>query len=144
LTKNGQQLLPMVELIAESRIAIDDLVDAVGRVCPLKHEVVAPGMLVLPVNQYSALDHSDSFYIENLDRQTIVGHSNGAECREQVSAIRSQLQGDILAAGSRARELVEQVHRVNTRAALIWWISVGVFSALLLFGTGVWVGAYCL
>ena len=31
LTKNGQQLLPMVELIAQSRIAIDDLVDAVGR-----------------------------------------------------------------------------------------------------------------
>jgi hypothetical protein len=68
----------------------------------------------------------------------------GAECREQVSAMRSQLQGDIFAAGSRARELVEQVHRVNTRATLIRWISVGVFSALLLFGTGVWVGAYCL
>jgi hypothetical protein len=68
----------------------------------------------------------------------------GAECREQVSAIRSQLQGDIFAAGSRARELVEQVHRVNTRATLIRWISVGLFSALLLFGTGVWVGAYCL
>jgi len=31
LTKNGQQLLPMVELIAQSRIAIDDLVDTVGR-----------------------------------------------------------------------------------------------------------------
>jgi len=31
LTQNGQQLLPMVELIAQSRMAIDDLVDAVGR-----------------------------------------------------------------------------------------------------------------
>jgi putative transposase len=31
LTKNGQQLLPMVELITQSRVAIDDLVDAVGR-----------------------------------------------------------------------------------------------------------------
>jgi putative transposase len=31
LTKNGQQLLPMVDLIAQSRVAIDDLVDAVGR-----------------------------------------------------------------------------------------------------------------
>lgn len=31
LTNNGQQLLPMVDLIAQSRIAIDDLVDAVGR-----------------------------------------------------------------------------------------------------------------
>ena len=31
LTKNGQQLLPMVDLIGQSRIAIDDLVDTVGR-----------------------------------------------------------------------------------------------------------------
>jgi len=31
LTKNGQQLLPMVDLIAQSRVAIDGLVDAVGR-----------------------------------------------------------------------------------------------------------------
>lgn len=31
LVKNGQQLLPMVDLIAQSRLAIDDLVEAVGR-----------------------------------------------------------------------------------------------------------------
>jgi putative transposase len=31
LTQNGQQLLPMVELITQARMAIDDLVDAVGR-----------------------------------------------------------------------------------------------------------------
>ena len=31
LTQNGQQILPMVELITQSRMAIDDLVDAVGR-----------------------------------------------------------------------------------------------------------------
>ena len=31
LARNGQQILPMVELITESRIAIDDLVNAVGR-----------------------------------------------------------------------------------------------------------------
>jgi len=30
LTRNGQQLLPMVDLIAQSRMAIDDLVDTVG------------------------------------------------------------------------------------------------------------------
>jgi putative transposase len=31
LTKNGQPLLPMVELVAQARMAIDDLVDVVGR-----------------------------------------------------------------------------------------------------------------
>lgn len=32
LMKNGQQLLPMVQLIEESRLAIDELVDSIGRV----------------------------------------------------------------------------------------------------------------
>jgi hypothetical protein len=76
--------------------------------------------------------------------QSRAGKYLGAECREQVSAIRSELQGDILAAGTRARKLVEEVQRVNTRAMLIRFISVGALSGLLLFGTGVWVGAYCL
>jgi len=31
LSRNGQTLLSMVELIAQSRMAIDDLVDSVGR-----------------------------------------------------------------------------------------------------------------
>jgi hypothetical protein len=76
--------------------------------------------------------------------QARAGRYLGAECREQVTAIRSELKGDILAAGTRARELVEEIHRANTRALLIRWISVGALCGLLLFGTGVWVGAYCL
>ena len=32
LTKNGQQLLPMVELIEQSHLAIEELIDAVGRI----------------------------------------------------------------------------------------------------------------
>ena len=32
LSKNGQQLLPMVELIEQSHLAIEELIDAVGRV----------------------------------------------------------------------------------------------------------------
>ena len=31
LAKNGQQVLPMVDLIAQSKMAIDDLVDVMGR-----------------------------------------------------------------------------------------------------------------
>lgn len=76
--------------------------------------------------------------------QTRAGKHLGAECREQVGAIRSLLQGDIFAAGASARELVEQVQRVNTRAMLIRFISVGLLAGLLLFGSGIWVGAHCL
>jgi hypothetical protein len=76
--------------------------------------------------------------------QERAGRYLGAECREQVSAIRSELQGDILAAGTTARELVEDVHRVNTRAMLVRFISVGLLCGLLLLGTGIWIGAHCL
>jgi hypothetical protein len=31
LSKHGQQILPMVELISQSRMAIDELVDVMGR-----------------------------------------------------------------------------------------------------------------
>jgi hypothetical protein len=114
-----------------------------------------PAFAVVSLSQHSLRDASAEL-LKQIDvrlkdfeaaverTQGRAGKYLGAECRKQVSAIRSQLQGDIFAAGSRARELVEQVHQVNTRATLIRWISVGVFSTLLLFGTGVWVGAYCL
>jgi len=32
LSKHGQQFLPMVELIEQSSLAVDDLIDSVGRV----------------------------------------------------------------------------------------------------------------
>jgi hypothetical protein len=32
LSQNGQHLLPMVELVEQSRLAVDELVDTVGRV----------------------------------------------------------------------------------------------------------------
>jgi len=114
-----------------------------------------PAFVVASLTQH-ALAEASSNLVERIETslrefeaavertQTRAGKYLGAECREQASAIRSKLQGDILAAGTRARELVEEVQRVNTRAMLIRFISVGALSGLLLFGTGVWVGAHCL
>jgi hypothetical protein len=114
-----------------------------------------PAFVVASLTQH-ALAEASSNLVERIETslrefvavvertQTRAGKYLGAECREQVSAIRSELQGDILAAGTRARELVEEVQRVNTRAMLIRFISVGALSGILLFGTGVWVGAHCL
>jgi hypothetical protein len=34
LKKNGQQLLPMADLMTQSRVAIDELIDSVGRATP--------------------------------------------------------------------------------------------------------------
>ena len=114
-----------------------------------------PAFVVASLTQH-ALAEASSNLVERIETslrefvavvertQTRAGKYLGAECREQVSAIRSELQGDILAAGTRARKLVEEVQRVNTRAMLIRFISVGALSGILLFGTGVWVGAHCL
>jgi len=45
------------------------------------------------------MGHGDPF-----ESCTQIGKHLDAECREQVSAIRSELQGDILAAGTRPRD----------------------------------------
>src|SRR5215469_3193021 len=114
-----------------------------------------PAFVVASLTQH-ALAEASSNLVERIETslrefvavvertQTRAGKYLGAECREQVSAIRSELQGDILAAGTSARGRVEEVQRVNTRAMLIRLISVGALSGILLFGTGVWVGAHCL
>jgi hypothetical protein len=114
-----------------------------------------PAFVVVTLNQH-ALAQGTAELMKQIDirlkdfeaavqrTEARAGKYLGAECRQQVTAIRSELQADILAAGARAKELVEEIHRVNTRAILIRFISVGVLCGLLLFGTGVWVGAYCL
>jgi nucleotide-binding universal stress UspA family protein len=112
-----------------------------------------PAFVVANLSQH-ALQKASAELLEQMDTrlkdfEVVVGRTQaragkylGAECREQVAAIRSELQADILAAGTRARELVEEVHRVNTRAVLICWISVGLLSGLALFAAGAWVGAH--
>jgi hypothetical protein len=114
-----------------------------------------PAFIVANLTQH-ALQEASADLLKQIDIrlnefEAVVGRTQdragrylGVECREQVSAIRSGLQADIVAAGGRARELVEEVHRVNTRAMLIRFISVGVLCGLLLLGTGIWIGAYCL
>jgi hypothetical protein len=52
--------------------------------------------------------------------------------------------GNALGDGTKGREIGEEIPRVNTRAMLIHFIRLGALSGLLLFGTGVWVGARCL
>jgi hypothetical protein len=76
--------------------------------------------------------------------EALAGKHLAIECREHVTNIRTVLQGDILAAGISARELVQQVHSVNRRTVMIRWISAGLVAALLLFVAGLWIGAHYL
>jgi hypothetical protein len=58
--------------------------------------------------------------------------------------LRRELEGDIAAAGVKAAELVEKIHRAHTRSTLIRWLCGGILSGLGLFGLGVWFGAHFL
>lgn len=93
-----------------------------------------PAFVVANLSQH-ALERASAELVNQIDlrlkefegvvarTQARAGKYLAAECREHVTAIRSELHGDILAAGTSARELVEQVNRVNTRATVIRWIS---------------------
>ena len=76
--------------------------------------------------------------------QSRVGRYIAREFNEGAVALRRGLEGDITAAGLKAAELVEKVHRAHTRSTLIRWLCVGITSGLGLFGLGVWVGAHFL
>ena len=76
--------------------------------------------------------------------QTRTGRYSAAEFNEGAAALRQELQDDILRAGARAVELVEKVHRANTRATVIRWISVGLLAGIGLLVAGAWIGAHWL
>jgi hypothetical protein len=48
LTKNGQALLPMVELIEQSQLAVDQLIDVLGRAKFEALLILRTGMPLLP------------------------------------------------------------------------------------------------
>jgi hypothetical protein len=72
--------------------------------------------------------------------QTRAGGLLAIEVREAAAVIRSELQSDVVAAGKRAGELVLEVHRAHSRAALEKWLALGAACALILFVVGVLVG----
>jgi len=76
--------------------------------------------------------------------QKRAGQYVGQEFKERAAALRRELEGEIAAAGLKAAELVEKVHRAHTRSTLIRWLCAGILSGLGLFGVGVWVGTHFL
>jgi len=62
------------------------------------------------------------------------------EVKECAVELRRGLQGEISAAGLKARELVQSVHAAHERPNMIFWASIGLLCALGLFFSGVWFG----
>jgi hypothetical protein len=63
------------------------------------------------------------------------------EVKSATAELRRELQRDVDSARLGARELVADIHSIQTRAALIRWGTAGLVTAATLFGAGLWVGA---
>jgi hypothetical protein len=66
------------------------------------------------------------------------------EVKAAAAELRMELQRDIESAQVGAKEIVCEIRRAHTRAALIRWGAIGVLSAATMFGTGLWIGAHYL
>ena len=72
--------------------------------------------------------------------QVRAGSAVGQEVRECVALIRGELQKDIDEARVHACELVEELHRVQSRWSIIRWIAAGVLGGAVLFAGGFYSG----
>lgn len=66
------------------------------------------------------------------------------EVKAAAVEIREELKRDIDSARVDAKGIVQQVHRIHTRAALIRWGAAGAISAAGMFVAGLFVGAHFL
>ena len=72
--------------------------------------------------------------------QVRAGSAVGQEVRECVALIRGELQKDIDEARVHACELVEELHRVQSRWSIIRWIAAGILGGAVLFAGGFYSG----
>src|SRR6185312_1055183 len=72
--------------------------------------------------------------------QVRAGSAVGQEVRECVALIRGELQKDIDEARVHTCELVEELHRVQSRWSIIRWIAAGILGGAVLFAGGFYSG----
>ena len=72
--------------------------------------------------------------------QVRAGSVVGQEVRECIALIRGELQKDIDEARVHACELVEELHRVQSRWSIIRWIAAGILGGAVLFAGGFYSG----
>ena len=64
------------------------------------------------------------------------------DVKAAAAELRLELQRDIETARVEAKEIVSEIHRSHTKAALIRWGAAGVVSAAALFVAGLWIGVH--
>lgn len=82
------------------------------------------------------------FYSSLEKAEQRAGSMLAEKVKESAEQIREGLNGDIHVAGLKAREYVHLVNEAHRRPALIRWGVAGFVAATLVFGCGVWLGAF--
>jgi hypothetical protein len=90
------------------------------------------------VDRFKAIITEFESHVRVVERRA--GKVLAQEVKECAAEMRRGLQGDISAAGLKARELVQSVHESHERPNVIFWTSIGLLCALALFFSGVWFG----
>jgi hypothetical protein len=76
-------------------------------------------------------------YLSAFDRcESMAGRTLAEDVRKAAEQIRRGMESDISAAGTRAREIVEQVNAANRRPLMIQWFVMGLSTAAGFFGLG--------
>ena len=132
---------------------IDDLSAKALARCGIRLEPNDPVFVLIALNQI-ILEETTKEVSGSLDAK-MAGFSEsireierraGKAFAQQVQAcavdVRQAIQKDMKEAHWRARELVLQVNRSNTRPALIRWIVIGALVAALMFVCGICFGWY--
>ena len=78
--------------------------------------------------------------IEKVER--LAGKRLAQEIKASGIEVRRGIQEDVKEAGWKARELILQISRSNSRPAFIRWAAIGVLSTTLMFVAGVYFGWY--
>jgi hypothetical protein len=68
--------------------------------------------------------------------ESMAGRTLAEDVRKAAEQIRRGIESDISAAGTRAREIVEQVNAANRRPLMIRWFVMGLFTAAGFFCLG--------
>ena len=130
---------------------IEDLSAKAFARCGIRLEPNDPAFVLVAVNQI-ILENTFTQVSSNLDAKMAafsesmreIERRAGKALAQQVQAcaveVHQAIQKDMKEANWRARELVLQVNRSNTRPALIRWIVIGALLAALMFVCGICFG----
>jgi hypothetical protein len=89
-------------------------------------------------NRFKTIISEFETHVQVVERRA--GKLLAQEVKDYAGEIKRGLQGEISAAGLKARELVQTVHQAHQRPNMIFWASIGLLCALGLFCSGVWFG----